>query len=173
MLLSEQDEVVSSYGRRVGERLRAVRRRQRLSLHGVEDASNQEFRASVLGAYERGERAISVSRLQRLARLYNVPVDQLLPREASDGTAWQRREGTATGPGGRGKLTIDLVRLAREELPEKPVLGPYIHALQVQRQDFNGRVITLRDDDVRLLAGMLSVTVDQFRQYLEERGVAC
>ena len=35
----------------------------------------------MLGAYERGERAISVPRLQRLARFYNVPVDQLLPAD--------------------------------------------------------------------------------------------
>ena len=75
------DEAVSvSYARRVGERLRAIRRQKRLSLHEVEAASGQEFKASVLGAYERGERAISVPRLQRLARFYNVPVDQLLPQ---------------------------------------------------------------------------------------------
>ena len=66
---------------RVGERLRAIRKQKGLSLQEVEAASDQEFKASVLGAYERGERAISVPRLQRLARFYNVPVDQLLPRD--------------------------------------------------------------------------------------------
>lgn len=45
-----------------GARLRAVRRQLDLSLHDVEVASNLEFKASVLGAYERGERAISVPR---------------------------------------------------------------------------------------------------------------
>ena len=54
--------------------------------------SEQEFKASVLGAYERGERAISVPRLQRLAKLYDVPVDNLLPR------------GPAGRAGGRGQL---------------------------------------------------------------------
>src|SRR5690242_7226164 len=69
------------YSRRVGERLRSIRRQKRLSLQDVEAQSRQEFKASVLGAYERGERAISVPRLQRLARFYNVPVDQLLPQD--------------------------------------------------------------------------------------------
>ncbi len=69
----------ADYGKRVGARLRAIRRQKRLSLQEVEATSEREFRASVLGAYERGERAISVPRLQRLARFYNVPVDQLLP----------------------------------------------------------------------------------------------
>ena len=74
-----EERMAGGYARRVGERLRAIRKQKGLSLQEVEGASQQEFKASVLGAYERGERAISVPRLQRLARFYNVPVDQLLP----------------------------------------------------------------------------------------------
>src|SRR5438309_8251817 len=73
--------MAGGYARRVGERLRAIRKQKGLSLQDVEGASNQEFKASVLGAYERGERAISVPRLQRLARFYSVPVDRLLPED--------------------------------------------------------------------------------------------
>ena len=72
---------MATTGARVGERLRAIRRQKGLSLHDVEARSNLEFKASVLGAYERGERAISVPRLLRLAEIYEVPSDQLLPRE--------------------------------------------------------------------------------------------
>ena len=46
----------------------------------VEETTEGEFKASVLGAYERGERAISVPRLHSLASFYGVPVDQLLPK---------------------------------------------------------------------------------------------
>ena len=74
--------MTQAYSKRVGERLRAIRRQKRLSLQEVEAASSQEFKASVLGAYERGERAISVPRLQRLSRFYSVPVDQLLPADS-------------------------------------------------------------------------------------------
>ena len=52
---------------RVGDRLRSIRRQKGLSLHEVEAMSNEEFKASVLGAYERGERVISVPRLMRAA----------------------------------------------------------------------------------------------------------
>ena len=58
---------MATTGARVGERLRAIRRQKGLSLHDVEARSTLEFKASVLGAYERGERAISVPRLLRLA----------------------------------------------------------------------------------------------------------
>ena len=88
--IDDADET-GAYAGKVGTRLRAIRRQKRLSLQDVEAASNQEFKASVLGAYERGERAISVPRLQRLARFYRVPVDQLLPGD--DGPDFGPRPG--------------------------------------------------------------------------------
>src|SRR5207248_6339779 len=104
--------MAGGYARRVGERLRAIRKQKGLSLQEVEGASTQEFKASVLGAYERGERAISVPRLQRLARFYNVPVDQLLPRDASeidltDSTVASDSERSWDGS---NKITIALTR---------------------------------------------------------------
>ena len=46
--------MASTYAQRVGDRLRAIRLQKGLSLHDVEEASQNEFKASVLGAYERG-----------------------------------------------------------------------------------------------------------------------
>src|ERR1700759_320695 len=109
----EESTAGTPYGRKVGDRLRAIRRQKRLSLQEAEEASEQEFKASVLGAYERGERAISVPRLQRLARFYNVPVDQLLPRDAPPG--FRAEDGvvdlTRSVPEPPRKITLDLTRL--------------------------------------------------------------
>ena len=80
---STGDSTTAGYNRRVGETLRATRRHKKMSLQEVEGLSNQEFKASVLGAYERGERAISVPRLWRLARFYGVETTQLLPLDES------------------------------------------------------------------------------------------
>jgi transcriptional regulator with XRE-family HTH domain len=85
----------SPYSQLVGERLRAIRRQKKLSLNEVEAQTNDEFRASVLGAYERGERVISVPRLERLARFYGVSIDQLLPR---DPLTVERNQPGASGP---------------------------------------------------------------------------
>src|SRR5687767_7371354 len=68
-----------SFAERLGQRLRWVRQQRKLSLRTVARLSGDEFRISVLGAYERGHRMISVTRLQRLAELYGVSVDHLLP----------------------------------------------------------------------------------------------
>ncbi len=63
----------------LGERLRSVRKRRRMTLGEVETISAGEFRVSVLGAYERGERGVQVRRLLRLAEIYEVAPAELLP----------------------------------------------------------------------------------------------
>ena len=51
-----EEEIASSpFSRKVGDRLRVIRRQKRLSLQEVEANSAEEFKASVLGAYERGD----------------------------------------------------------------------------------------------------------------------
>jgi transcriptional regulator with XRE-family HTH domain len=88
---------------RLGAGLRSLRRQQHLSLQDVETASHHEFKASVLGAYERGDRAISVPRLQRLARIYHVPVDQMIPR--GDEPSTPSPAGDPTTPTGSSQHT--------------------------------------------------------------------
>ena len=63
----------------LGQRLRAARRQRGWSLGEVESQTTGEFKASVVGAYERGERAISVQRFVRLAEIYGVAAVDLLP----------------------------------------------------------------------------------------------
>ena len=168
----EEQEQPTGYSRKVGDRLRAIRRQKRLSLQEVEATSEQEFKASVLGAYERGERAISVPRLQRLARFYNGPVDQLLPRDlASDDDEVLDLE---TGASARRvdvedeKIRIDLARLESIEAPEREMLTRYLGMIQVQRQDFNGRVITIRYEDLRAIACLFETSIDAMRRRLDE-----
>lgn len=162
-------EVTTTYSRKVGERLRAIRRQKRLSLQDVEAASELEFKASVLGAYERGERAISVPRLQRLARFYNVPVDQLLP--ADEGPAFGEAGGMGGLPIDERSFTIDLRRLEDLSGPEADMLNRYLTMIQVQRQDFNGRVLTIRKDDLRAIACILGVGVDSATDRLDDMGL--
>jgi transcriptional regulator with XRE-family HTH domain len=157
------------YARQVGDRLRKVRKQQRLSLQAVETSSTHEFKASVLGAYERGERAISVPRLQRLALFYNVPVDQLLPRP--DGDLPFDYDGLTVPDETPRKVTIDLTALSEADGPEAELLGRYLRMIQVQRQDFNGRVLTVREDDLRAIACMLESRPEHMRRRLDELGL--
>lgn len=156
---------MSAIGVQVGDRLRAIRRQKGLSLHEVEARSSQEFKASVLGAYERGERALSVSRLVRLAELYDVPPDQLLPRESE--IEIDLTEGAHLDEG----FTIDLVRLHDVQEADAQALSRYATRVQVQRQDFNGRFLTIRRDDLRVLAAIFGRSFEEFGARLDELGL--
>jgi len=163
-----------TYARRVGQRLRAIRRQKRLSLQEVEAASTQEFKASVLGAYERGERVISVPRLHRLADFYRVPVDQLLPRDAEGPVEPATGDVEPTdlrlaSPVWPAKVTFDLARFqAVDGDPELEMVYKYLSSIQVRRQDFNGRVLTIRADDIRAIAGLFGTDADALLRRLDD-----
>lgn len=175
--MNEDTELVGpalTYARRVGQRLRAIRRQKRLSLQEVEAASSQEFKASVLGAYERGERVISVPRLQRLADFYRVPVDQLLPRDAeapaeAPPAGVEPTETRLPSPSWPAKVTFDLARFqAVDNDPELEMVYKYLSSIQVRRQDFNGRVLTIRADDIRAIAGLFGTDADALLRRLDD-----
>ena len=136
---------MSSYSELVGRRLRSIRRQRGFSLQDVQTLSEGEFKAAVLGAYERGERSISVPRLHRLAGYYDVPVAQLLPPDP-------RQAAKAPPP---DQITIDLTRLDDIGGAESEVLERFLTAIQVERQDFNGRVLTVRRDDLKVLSRLI------------------
>jgi transcriptional regulator with XRE-family HTH domain len=174
-----EENVSSTYAKRVGERLRAIRKQKDLSLQDVEATSMEEFKASVLGAYERGERAISVPRLQRLARFYTVPVDHLLPGDVPPGQGAvidlesEGIDGAERRPffDTEERIRIDLTRLEGVDSPERELLTRYLTQIQRQRQDYNGRVLTIRREDLRAIACMFEMTPEVLRRRLDDLGV--
>ena len=105
-------------------------------------------------------------RLHRLALFYKVPVDQLLPgnEELVDEAAGRR---DLEGAGAK----IDLTRLEELGGGEAEMLSRYLRMIQVQRQDFNGRVLTIRRDDMRAIACILGVTQESADRRLDEMGL--
>ena len=144
----------SDYAKQLGGKLRAIRTQQGLSLHGVEEKSQGRWKAVVVGSYERGDRAVTVQRLAELADFYGVPVSELLP------------EGT---PGGAAepppRLVIDLERLSSVPAEKAGPLARYAATIQSQRGDYNGRILSIRQDDLRTLA----VIYDQSPSVLTEQ----
>jgi transcriptional regulator with XRE-family HTH domain len=160
---------MASYAEQVGERLRDVRVQRGQSLHDVEVGSEGEFKASVLGAYERGERSISVNRLQRLAMFYEVRVDGLLPRIGRIGGARGSAAGVMTLP--EEGLCIDLQTLGLSEEPEARTLESFVALLQVQRGDFAGKMLTIRREDTRVLAAVLDHSPEELLARLSALGL--
>ena len=146
-----------SYNEQVGERLRSIRRQRGFSLQDVQRISEGEFKAAVLGAYERGERSLSVPRLHRLAGYYGVPVVQLLPPDPAAVVIDPDREA----------VTIDLERVGNLTGPESDMIERFLSSIQMERQDFNGKVLTVRRDDLRLLSRLIGES-DEFTNRIDE-----
>lgn len=128
----------------LGGRLRAARRHRGLSLTEVESVTNEEFKASVLGAYERGERALSVHRLVRLAAVYDIPVAQLIP-------SGSELDLDAT-PG-----TIDLERIAEEG---SAVVDRFLSSIHLMRRS-EPSGMTVRRSDMAILSSMLEAMAEE------------
>lgn len=149
----------------VGDRLRDIRRQQGLSLAEVEVRSGGAWKAVVVGAYERGDRAVTISRLAELADFYGVPLASLLPTrtpaaaehpDGEDGEDAEPRRRAADDEG-RSRLKLDLQRLDEADTEElDPIalraVARFAEHIQLRRGDHNGRVLTVRADDLRTIA---------------------
>ncbi|WP_130650290.1 transcriptional regulator [Egicoccus halophilus] len=149
------------YAVALGERLRRVRQQQHLSLHDVEARSNGDLKASVLGAYERGERAVSITRLHAMAQFFRVPVAELLPEPVSE-----RRPGVVESE----HVVLDLVALERQREREA-LLARYVDSIKSRRGDYNGQVLTVRAADLDTLAAVMDTTPVALRSRLSTAGI--
>ena len=131
----------SDYAKALGARLRAIRTQQGLSLHGVEHKSRGRWKAVVIGSYERGDRAVTVQKLAELAEFYGIPVAELIPGDA--------RHAASEPP---ARLVLDLERLSTLPNDAAGPLARYAATIQSQRGDYNGRVLSIRQEDMRSLA---------------------
>jgi transcriptional regulator with XRE-family HTH domain len=127
-----------AFNRGLGERLRLARRSRGWSLTDVEVISDGEFKASVVGAYERGERSLTVHRMVRLAAVYAIPIDSLLPP-----------------PLDRPDTLIDLTSPELEEHGDGALMERYLGSIQMMRRSEAGE-LAIRSSDLRLLSIMLA-----------------
>ena len=70
-----------------------------------------------------------------------------------------------------GGITIDLDAIERLTGTEAEIFDRFLRAIQMMRQDFNGRVLTIRRDDLRMLALLLDQSEEAFAERLTELGL--
>ena len=154
---------MDDYAKALGEQLRKIRVQKGMSLHDVQQASKGKWKAAVVGAYERGDRNVTVAKLSDLADFYGVPLSELLPDD-----------GSPSAPGSvetRRKVVLDLESLDRVPVAERDPLSRFTTAIQIQRGDYNGRVLTIREDDLMALALLYQTTAQDLSRRLQEWGL--
>jgi transcriptional regulator with XRE-family HTH domain len=152
-----------SYARALGERLRNIRVQKGMSLQDVQQSSRGKWKAAVVGAYERGDRNVTVARLSELASFYGVPVSEILPGDDGPPAPGQVE--------GRRRVVLDLEGLDKVPESDRDPLARFTHAIQIQRGDYNGRVLTIREDDLMALALLYQTTADELSKRLAEWGL--
>lgn len=138
MGVTGKNGLVAQFNVSLGQRLRAARRQRGWSLGEVESKTGGEFKASVVGAYERGERSISVQRFVRLAAAYDMPPAELLPPMDSEDA-----------------LVIDLDALTEEGTDG--LVERYLAAIQLLRKEPGSSEVRQSD---RVIISSLSQSLD-------------
>jgi len=151
---------MSDYAKALGARLRAIRNQQGLSLQGVEEKSIGRWKAVVIGSYERGDRAVTVQKLAELANFYGIPIAELLP------DARPIRSGDPAT-----KVVLNLERLGQLPADQAGPLARYAATIQSQRGDYNGRVLSIRSEDLKSLAIIYDITPGELTDELIRWGV--
>ena len=150
------------YPKALGERLRKIRLQKGMSLQDVQEASAGKWKAAVVGAYERGDRNVTVTRLSELADFYGVPVSEIIPNDGSSAPAPIEA---------RRRVILDLERLEQIPEREREPIARFAGAIQIQRGDFNGRVLTIREEDLMSLALVYQTTANELSRRLEDWGL--
>lgn len=156
----------ADYRQRIGQRLRSIRHQQGLSLAEVEERSGGRWKAVVVGAYERGDRAVNIARMQELAEFYGVPVVELLPPSP------RSHKGDSQETASR--VVIDLTSLEANATSDDPViraLRGFAARIRMIRGDHNGRVLTLRGNDIPMLASTVDRDPVEVMAFLRQRHI--
>src|SRR4029453_5842557 len=107
-----------------------------------------------------------------------VPVDQMLPSDEDLGGLSNNDDEQIVDLRARGAsrrddrpVTIDLGAVEQLGGQEGEMLSRYLRMIQVQRGDYNGRMLTIRREDLRAVACILDCHPEQVPARLDSLGL--
>lgn len=138
-------------------RLRMVRESKRLTLSEASHLSKGQISAIALGSYERGDRAISAAKLLQIAAMYGLPVTELFtaPEKAVS----------------HSRVTLDLRKLRTSHDQIRDRVSAVIKNISRMRSDWNGEVISIRNDDLENLRTFAGFSVEEIEHIVREYSI--
>ena len=149
----------------VNARLRSLRQARGWSLIDVEARSQGRLKAVVLGSYERGTRAITIKRALQIAELYGVPITQIFSDKKTTQSEVQ------------GRKMFDLRTISDRAQRVGPsqerfiAVARFTRAILESRQDWNGEVLSIRNEDCKVLALILDIEIEELLQWFDDEKV--
>jgi len=136
------------------DKLRMIRKSKGWSLQDVERNSNGKWKAVVIGSYERSDRAISLKKAISLMEFYQVPISELFPQITPE--VRSRR------------VSLNLARLIEDKGEIGERLKVFTKSISDRRKDWNGKLLTIRANDLQFLALILGLSESATLDYLAE-----
>lgn len=119
-------------------RLRFLRESRNLTLSQAAVLSQGSITAMALGSYERGDRAITATKLVAISQMYGVPLQELFA--APDKTIASNR------------ITVDIRKVNGNVSELSKRFSGVIAKIARMRSDWNGELISLRSEDLENLS---------------------
>ena len=136
------------------DRLRIIRKSKGWSLQDVERNSNGKWKAVVIGSYERSDRSISLRKAISLMEFYQVPISELFPEISPEAEA--------------RSISINLAKLAVDQSSNSESLRKFTKSIGDRRKDWNGKLLTIRANDLQFLSLLLGLNESAALDYLAE-----
>ena len=136
------------------DRLRIIRKSKGWSLQDVERNSNGKWKAVVIGSYERSDRSISLRKAISLMEFYQVPISELFPEISTEVKA--------------RSISINLAKLAVDQSINSESLRRFTKSIGDRRKDWNGKLLTIRGNDLQFLCLLLGLNESAALDYLAE-----
>jgi transcriptional regulator with XRE-family HTH domain len=136
------------------DRLRIIRKSKGWSLQDVERNSNGKWKAVVIGSYERSDRSISLRKAISLMEFYQVPISELFPEISPEAEV--------------RSISINLVKLAVDQSSNSESLRKFTKSIGDRRKDWNGKLLTIRANDLQFLTLLLGLNESATLDYLAE-----
>jgi len=136
------------------DRLRIIRKSKGWSLQDVERHSNGKWKAVVIGSYERSDRSISLRKAISLMEFYQVPISELFPEISREAKA--------------KSISINLLNLTDAQNTNSESLRKFTKSIGDRRKDWNGKILTIRANDLQFLSLLLGLNVSATLDYLAE-----
>ena len=133
----------------IGGVLRGMRTKRGLTLRETATRSAGTFKPSVLAAYERGERSISLERFHALASLYEVPPERLLAEVVRSLEE-------------RPPDVVDVNTMRRQDGPVAETVSQFIGRV-MRLRGVRTDTVTLRTGDLQVLSASLGMTERDLR----------
>jgi transcriptional regulator with XRE-family HTH domain len=157
---------------RIRIRIRQLRRERGLTLRDFEEKSGGRIRAIVMGAYERGDRSMSLGKLIEISKVFGIELSHLIGSAELTQSSGTQSSGTQSSATPSSRYIFDLrVLNSLDDSPQKAILLRYLSRVAEQRGDWGGEVISLRQSDIESLSKVIDNQTNTFEQWIQGQAI--